>query len=495
MDVKKKMGVDVVIIGGGNAGLVAAIEATNRGANVLVIEKSPRDKRGGNSRLSGGHFRIAMKGTRDFELLLKDSVLPHGGEIEIAPYTEDAYYADLMRVTEGLAEQRWAEMIVNKSYATMLWMKEQGVIWGLNTGQMIKKDGKLFWPSGVTVLTAGNSGEGLVEMLYAIAESRSIPVLYDTAARSLLTNVDGEVCGVIAQSKEGMIQIDAKSVILACGGFEGSREMRRCYLGEGWDLVKLRGTRYNTGDGLRMAFEIGAQSAGHWGGCHASIVSEDSPQIEAETVGAIRYSYLFGMIVNTEGKRFVDEGEDFIVYTYAKMGREITKQPGGVAYQIFDAKVMDLLRPEYQNAMRAESNTLEGLAEEIEIDSDTLVDTVKTYNRAIGKDTPFDPSKLDGRRTNGLKPDKTNWAQAIDTPPFVAYACVCGITFTYGGLKVNEKTEVIDTRDMPIAGLYAIGEMSGGVFFHNYPSGTGLTKGAVTARIAAAEVVARAGKG
>ena len=174
------------------------------------------------------------------------------------------------------------------------------------------------------------------------------------------------------------------------------------------------------------------------------------------------------------------------------MGRQIAKQPGGAVYQVFDAKVMDLLRPEYQGTIRAESNTLEGLAEEIGIDPATFVETVKTYNAAIAKEIPFDPAKRDGRRTNGLKPDKTNWAQTIDTPPFVAYACVCGITFTYGGLKVNDKTEVLDTRDIPIGGLYAIGEMSGGAFFHNYPSGTGLPKGAITARVAAREAAAKA---
>ena len=227
--------------------------------------------------------------------------------------------------------------------------------------------------------------------------------------------------GLIAISPEGMLEISGKAIIMACGGFEGSPEMRRRYLGEGWDLVKLRGTRYNTGDGLRMALDIGAQSAGHWGGCHASVVSEDSPQIEAEAVGAIRYSYLFGVMVNTEAKRFVDEGENFIVYTYAKMGRQIAKQPHGVAYQIFDGKGLPLLRPEYLNAQRAESNTLEGLAEEIGLDPKSFVETIKEYNNAITKEVRFDPAKRDGLRTNGLTPDKTNWARPIDAAP------LCGL--------------------------------------------------------------------
>lgn len=496
MDLKKRIAYDVVIIGAGNAGLVAAIEARNRGASVLLLEKGPREKRGGNSRLSGGHFRIACeRGTPDFEYLLKDSILPQG-DIEIEPYTKDNYYADIMRVTEGLANQQWAEKIVNESMNLVHWMKDQGFKdWGLNPGPKIKMDGgKLFWPAGVVVLTAGSSGETLVEGLYGIAESKKADIMYETAAQSLITNADGEIVGLIAKSRDGMIQIDGKAIILACGGFQGSPEMRRRYLGEGWDLVKLRGTRYNTGDGLRMALEVGAQTCGHWGCAHASIVSEDSPQIEAEAVGAIRYSYLFGIIVNTEGKRFVDEGENFTSYTYAKMGRQITKQPGGVAYQIFDSKVFHLFRPEYENALHAQSNTLEGLAEEIGVDPDTFVQTVNEYNAAITEGVKFDPLKRDGLRTRGLKPDKMNWAQPIDTPPYKSFAAVCGITFTYGGLKVNEKCQVIDTRDIPIEGLYGIGEMSGGVFFHNYPSGTGLVKGGIGGRIAAAEAVARASR-
>lgn len=492
MKVKRTITTEILVVGGGNAGLAAAIEGRNRGARVLLLEKGIRAKRGGNSRFSGGHFRISMEGTKDFAFLLKDSVLPKG-EIVIEPYKRDQYYADLMRLTQGYAEQWWVEKIVNDSFTTVTWMKEQGMVWGLNPGYMVRKGDKLIWPSGVAVLTAGNSGEGLVETLYAIAEDKKTDIMYETALRSLLVNEDGTVYGITAISPEGMIQIEAPSVILACGGFEGSAEMRRRYLGEGWDLVKLRGTRYNTGDGLRLAIGIGAQTAGHWGGCHASMVSEDSPVIEAEAVGCIRYSYLYSIMVNVEGKRFVDEGENFISYTYAKYGKRIAAQPQGVAYQIFDSKVLHLLRPEYQNAVKATSDTLEGLAEEIGIDPRALVETVEEYNRSIRKGVAFDPAIRDGLCTTGLKPDKSNWAQPIDTPPYEAYAVVCGITFSYGGLRVNEKTQVLDTREQPIVGLYAIGEMSGGVFHFNYPSGTGLVKGTITGRMAAAEAAQRAG--
>ena len=239
-----------------------------------------------------------------------------------------------------------------------------------------------------------------------------------------------------------------------------------------------------------MATDIGAQTAGHWGGVHASMVSEDSPMIEAAAAGSERYSYPLGIMVNRGGERFVDEGEDFQVFTYAKFGKEILRQQGSVAFQIFDAKTIPMLRPSYQNAERAESDTLEELAEELDIDVDGFLKTIKAFNGAVLDNQPFVEYKLDGLRTRGLEIDKTNWAQRIDTPPFQAYAVVCGLTMTYGGLKTNEKTQVIDTSDRPLKGLYAVGEITGGFFYHNYPSGTGLPRGAVMGRIAASEAVA-----
>jgi tricarballylate dehydrogenase len=182
-----------------------------------------------------------------------------------------------------------------------------------------------------------------------------------------------------------------------------------------------------------------------------------------------------------------------MVYTYAKFGKEILKQPGGVAFQIYDAKVIPILRPEYQSAVKVESNSLGELAEELDLPVETFLKTVKTFNESIiNDDVPFATYKLDGRRTQGLSPDKTNWAQKINTPPFQAYAVVCGLTMTYGGIKTNERAQVIDTSEQPVKGLYAVGEVTGGFFYHNYPSGTGLVRGAVMGRIAAADALANA---
>ncbi|MEI9478986.1 MAG: FAD-binding protein, partial [Deltaproteobacteria bacterium] len=291
MDVRRKVDCDVLVVGGGNAGLVASLEAHSRGANVLLMEKAPKTLRGGNSRFSGGLFRIAYpRGTKDFEPLVKGMKLPKG-ELEIEPYTKDDFYNKVMNLSEGLSDKRATEIFVEKSLETVIWMKEQGLNWDLFWDFMIKKEDRLFFPNTTTVLQALGLGEGLVEMLYGIVEKRGIKVLYETAATSLIMNEAGAVCGVMAKDVDGFFRVNAKSVILTCGGFQASPEWRRRCLGENWDLVKLRGTRYDTGDGLKMALEIGAATVGHWGGCHASIVSEDSPMIEAASANSERYCY------------------------------------------------------------------------------------------------------------------------------------------------------------------------------------------------------------
>ena len=489
MEVTGSLKCDVLVIGGGNAGLVAAIEAKNAGANVLLIEKAPKKARGGNSRLSGGLFRVAAEGTRDYLPLFEGTTLPKG-ELDIEPYSKDDFYTKVIRLSEGRSDRRFTEIFVNKSLEVVQWMKQQGLQWDLYPVHLVKREGRLFIPGGQTVLIANGAGEGLVEMLYGIAEKRDIEILYETAARSLTVNERGKVCGALAKKPGGFVRIEAESVILSCGGFQANPALRRCYLGPNWDLVKLRGTRYDTGDGMEMALSVGAQLAGHWGGCHASIVSEDSPMIEAASAGSERYSYQFCIMVNREGKRFVDEGEDFLAFTYAKFGKEILKQPGAVAFQIFDSKGISILRPEYQNALKVESDSLEELAKELDIHVEPFLATVREFNEAIDDSKPFIQYRVDGRRTRGLSPDKTNWARKIDAPPFQGYAVVCGLTMTYGGLKTNEKAQVIDTSDQPIQGLYAVGEVTGGFFYHNYPSGTGLVRGAVMGRIAGAEAAA-----
>ena len=286
-----------------------------------------------------------------------------------------------------------------------------------------------------------------------------------------------------------MKEFRARSVILACGGFEANPEWRTRYLGPGWDLAKVRGTRFNTGDGIRMALDIGASPCGNWSGCHAVGWDRNAPEFGDLAVGDQfqKHSYPFAVMVNATGKRFVDEGADFRNYTYAKYGRVILEQPGQFAWQIFDQKVKHLQRDEYRirQITKATANTLEELAGKLDgVDAEQFLKTIAQYNAAVRTDVPFNPNVKDGRRTEGLAVNKSNWANTIDAPPFEAYAVTCGVTFTFGGVRITNDAEVLNTDYRPIGGLYAAGELVGGLFYFNYPGGTGLTSGSVFGRIA-----------
>jgi tricarballylate dehydrogenase len=295
------------------------------------------------------------------------------------------------------------------------------------------------------------------------------------------------VIGVTVQGPEGFEDLHSKAVILASGGFEANAEMRTRYLGQGWELAKVRGIPYNTGDGIRMALDIGAQSHGHWSGCHAVAWDLNAPPTGDRTVTELyqKHSYPFGLIVNAEGKRFVDEGADFRNYTYAKYGREILQQPLGMAVQIFDDKVKHLLRDEYRIAQvtKAETRTIEELADQLGINREGLVQTIKDYNAAV-QPGEYNPTILDGKHTLNITPPKSNWALPIDTPPFLGFAVTCGITFTFGGLRIDTRGQVLDTEGNQMPGLYAAGELVGGLFYYNYPGGSGLASGAVLGKLA-----------
>jgi tricarballylate dehydrogenase len=283
-------------------------------------------------------------------------------------------------------------------------------------------------------------------------------------------------------------RLSAGAVVLASGGFEANAEWRARYLGPGWDLAKVRGTRFNTGEGHRMALEAGAAPAGHWSGCHAVAWDRNAPDFGDLAVGDgfQKHSYPFGIMINATGRRFLDEGADFRNYTYAGYGAVVLRQPQQFAWQVFDQQVMHLLRDEYRirRITKVQAGTLEELAGRLEgVDSTAFLQEVHSYNAAIRTDIPFDPTVKDGRGTVGLAVPKSNWALAIEEPPFVAFQVTCGITFTFGGLQINaDDAQVIDTDGQPIPGLYAAGEIVGGLFYFNYPGGTGLTAGAVFGR-------------
>jgi tricarballylate dehydrogenase len=279
-------------------------------------------------------------------------------------------------------------------------------------------------------------------------------------------------------------------VVIACGGFESNAEMRTRYLGPGWELAKVRGTPYNTGDGIRMAMEIGASSYGNWSGCHAVGWDYNAPEFGDLTVGDNfqKHSYPWGIMVNATGRRFVDEGADFRNYTYAKYGRVILNQPNNFAWQVFDKKIIPMLRDEYRikRVTKQSANTIEELAKKLEgVNPEGFIDEIKKYNAAVKKDVPFNPNVKDGRCTVGLQVNKSNWANTLDEPPFEAFQVGCGISFTFGGVRIDPDTgQVIDGDMNPIPGLYAAGELVGGIFYFNYPGGSGLMSGTVFGRIA-----------
>jgi tricarballylate dehydrogenase len=477
---------DVIVVGGGNAALCAALAAREAGATVRLVEKAPPEERGGNSFFTAGAFRLAHRGVDD----LRRDVIPDLSDAEaraiaIDPYAEADFFDDLGRVTEHLADPDLAETLVRQSRPTIVWMRGQGVRFiPMFARQAFRVgDRHRFW-GGLAVEAVGG-GPGLVEALYRRAETVGVVIAYGTRASRLLTDRTGRVTGLEVRDARGFHEVRARAVVLACGGFEANPEWRARYLGPDWELARVRGTRHNTGDGIRMALEIGAQPYGHWSGCHAVAWDLNAPPFGDRRVGDLfqKHSYPLGIVVNVRGERFVDEGADFRNYTYAKYGREILRQPRRAAFQLFDQQVVGLLREEYRirEMTRAEAPAIRELAVRLEIDPDGLERTVAAFNAAVQPGV-FDPSILDGKATKGIAPPKSNWALPLESPPFVGYAVTCGITFTFGGLRVNSRAQVLDTEDRPLPGLYGAGELVGGLFYGNYPGGAGLMAGAVFGR-------------
>ena len=487
---------EVVVVGGGNAALCAALAAAECGVSVLVLERAPENEAGGNSRFTAGAFRCVYNGVDDLRALMPDLMDDEAAKSDFGAYTEEKFFDDMGRVTEYRTDPDLCEVLVKRSKETLLWMHDKGVrfvpIWGR---QAYRIDGKFRFWGGLTVEASGG-GPGLVDALTKTARKDAIVIAYGARALSLIAEDDG-VKGVRAKHNGRTVELRAKAVVLAAGGFQANAEMRTRYLGPLWELAKVRGTRFNTGDGIRMALEIGAMPAGNWSGAHAVGWDRNAPEFGDLSVGDNfqKHSYPLGIMINANGERFVDEGADFRNYTYAKYGRVILMQPGQFAWQVFDHKVIPMLRDEYRikQVTKVRADTLEELANKlVDVDAAKALETIRTYNKAVMTEVPFDPNAKDGRGTRGLSIPKSNWANTIDEPPFEAYAVTCGITFTFGGLKIDTSTRVIDTEGAPIPGLFAAGELVGGIFYFNYPGGTGLMNGAVFGRIAGASAGRRA---
>ena len=490
MELKDVSGVDVIVVGAGNAAICAALAAHEAGAKVVVLEKAPETEKGGNSFFTAGATRFVFNNLDELREVL-DVSEEEARTVDFGTYTQENFFDDMGRVTQYRCDPDLTEILVRNSRRTLAWMKSKGVRFEPMYGRQAHKVDGGFKFFGGQVCAFWGGGAGLIDSLHTIAKKTGILILYETGAVSLLSK-DGRVCGVLADHDGRQNEISAGAVVLACGGFESNAEMRARYLGPNWDLAKVRGTRFNMGGGISMALAMGAMPCGHWSGAHAVGWDLNAPTFGDRVVGDgfQKHSYPFGIMVNANGERFVDEGADFRNFTYAKYGLEVLKQPGMFAWQVFDAKVDPILRDEYRirQVTKVDAASLEELAGKLEgVDKRRFLETVAEYNKAVRQDIPFNSVIRDGKCTEGLRIPKTNWANTIDTPPFQAYGITCGITFTFGGVKVSPSTAVQSVSGKHIPGLYAAGEMVGGLFYFNYPSGTGLVSGAVFGRIAGTE--------
>ena len=481
---------DVIVVGAGNAALAAAMSAKENGAKrVVVLEKAHEEMRGGNTHWSGGILRIAFDDSRQLKPFLPDVEGKFLNFYDgIKPYTKKKYMEDLLRVTQGRSDLDLANILIDNSYDTVKWAVEKANIKCEPACSVcgVLVNGQWTFPGGV-VIRAKHEGKGLSAAWFEASKNAEIEIRYGSGALKLIQNEKGKVIGVITKEDDGLKKLYSNSVILGCGGFEANSQMRAQYLGSPWDTAKVRGTSFNQGDGLNMALSIGAMPHGQWTGRHSTPIDANWPNQADRKRGdqSNRLSYSFGIIINRNGLRFVDEGEDTKLYTYAKFGAEMLKQPGGIAYQIFDQKTVQYLEPRYKTSQPIIANSIKELVNLMDLDDKKqALKTIEEYNSCAKDTNDFDPTCKDGLSTNGLNLPKSNWATRIDEPPYEAYPTTGGITFTFGGLKINTKAQVIGTDWRPIPGLFTCGEMVGGLFHYNYPGGAGLVSGQVFGRIA-----------
>ena len=455
---------DVAVVGGGNAALCAAISARRAGARVVVLERAPRHFRGGNSR----H-------TRNFRCL---HTTP--GQYLTGTYTEDEFLSDLRSVNGGPIDESLARMAIQQSATCPEWMAREGVRFQAALHGTLQL--------GRTNLFFLGGGKALMNTYYASAERLGIDTFYDADVVDLRI-AKGRFESVDVQIGGRRRTIRAASAVIASGGFEANLEWLREAWGEIADNFIIRGTPYNTGVPLKRMLEAGAQQIGDPRECHAIAVDARAPKFDGGIVTRLD-CIPFGIVVNSEGHRFYDEGEEVWPKRYAIWGKLIARQPAQIAYSIVDAKTADSFMPSVFPPIVA--NSIGELARLLTLEPATLAATVETFNGAVRPGT-LNPNALDDCRTEGLSPNKTHWAQRLDTPPYWAYPLRPGITFTYLGLKVDAHTRVLMSDGQPAANVYAAGEvMAGNLLLKGYLAGFGMTIGTVFGRIAGEEAARHA---
>lgn len=456
---------DVLVIGGGNAALCAAIAARRLGRSVLVLEAAPKFYRGGNTR----HTRN-MRCAHD---TATDTLT--------GPYTEEEFFEDLMRVTGGQTDQDLAKFMIAESKDMLGWITQQGV---------------RFQPSLGGTLSLGRTnsfflggGRAMLNALYLTAETLGVDILYEAEVTDLEIE-NGQFLAAHARIAGRMERIQAATLVAAAGGFEANIEWLKEHWGEAAENFLIRGTRFNRGTVLRMLIDKGVQPVGDPTQCHAVAIDARAPKFDGGIITRLD-CVVFGIVVNKLAQRFYDEGEDVWPKRYAIWGRLVAAQPDQIAYIVFDSKAMGLFMPSLYPAISAP--TLEELAGKLSLDPVELTKTVETFNKAIVPGGTFDHTILDDCRTEGLTPPKTHWARPIDQGPYYAYPVRPGITFTYLGTRVNREARIIMADGKPSANMFAAGEiMAGNVLGRGYAAGIGMTIGSVFGRVAGTEAARRA---
>ncbi|KAK2740324.1 hypothetical protein FQN55_008905 [Onygenales sp. PD_40] len=502
---------DVLVAGSGNAGFSAAVSAAQSGAKrVVLIDKCPEEWAGGNSYFTAGAFRTVYHGLQDLLPIVNNVDDETAKIIDMEPYTPKDFSNDMTRITAGRSDPQLSRILVQDSNSAVKWLARNGIRFQLSFNrQAYKVDGRYKFWGGMSLKTE-DGGKGLIQDHQNAARRHGVTVLYSTAAKKLIKDpATGAICGLLVEHGGEERVIQAKAVILAAGGFEANPRMRAEYLGPGWDMALVRGTPYNVGDCLEMAIrDASAKQAGNWSGCHSVAWDANAPANSGDREISNEFTksgYPLGVMINTNGERFVDEGVDMRNFTYARFGKAILAQPDHAVFQIWDQRTIPWLRDEeYRKEIvqHIPANSIAELAEKCAQhglhDKEKFVQTLTDFNNAVyqhRKENPnvkWNPAIKDGLSTQSstskLDLAKSNWALPIDQGPFLAVKVSCGVTFTFGGLAVNPETAGVissfSNREVP--GLYCVGEMLGGLFYGNYPGGSGLTSGAVFGRRAGA---------
>jgi tricarballylate dehydrogenase len=476
----------VVVVGGGNAGLVAAIAAAEDHCNVRLFEAAPSAERGGNSSFTLGGVRVAFEDPESIFQLLSHVSESEAEMIRRRPYPAASYLADLLTLSQGEADEALCSLLVRWSLPVVKWMKGHGINWGLYMSGFAPEP---LWIGSPGNLYAEGGGKGLVAALERRTKSLGVSIEFDHSLEEILLDDTGSVRGITIMQGAEQKRISCDMLVLACGGFEANEQLRRRHLGPAWASMKVRGTRFNTGKGIEAALRIGAQRHGQWDNGHAVPIAFDAPEFGSLALGTTtrRCLFQFGISVDRDGRRFMDEGQNRKTFMYSTTGVAVASQTDGFAYQIFDATFFaaNFEKAYYLSGQHYKANTLRDLAASVGIPPDQFLREIEEYNAAIQAGGTFDPNILDGCATVGITPKRSNYATAICEPPFFAFKVVGGITFTYGGLKIDQQCRVLDGADQPIRGLFAAGEVTGGFFAHCYPSNSGLMRGAVTGYLAA----------